>query len=114
MADQVVPHLYVPAYPWRLQPVATVVILTGFVVYSVWVALQGHGYAAPYLSPFSSPPVRVGGIPISLAWWVLWVLAGVRATCHVLREHGGTDRYYGPRFMVRIAGLEMHPKDTLS
>lgn len=34
--------------------------------------------------------------------------------CHVLREHGGTDRYYGPRFMVRIAGLEMHPKDTVS
>ena len=34
--------------------------------------------------------------------------------CHVLREHNGTDRYYGPRFMVRIAALEMHPKDTLS
>ncbi|HXX38208.1 MAG TPA: succinate dehydrogenase/fumarate reductase iron-sulfur subunit [bacterium] len=35
-------------------------------------------------------------------------------TCHVLREHGDMDRYYGPRFMVRIAGLEMHPKDALS
>jgi succinate dehydrogenase / fumarate reductase iron-sulfur subunit len=34
--------------------------------------------------------------------------------CHVLREHEGTDRYYGPRFMVRIAALEMHPKDTLT
>jgi len=34
--------------------------------------------------------------------------------CHVLRDHGGLDRYYGPRFMVRIAGLEMHPKDTIS
>ena len=34
--------------------------------------------------------------------------------CHVLREHNGTDRYYGPRFMVRIAALEMHPKDTLT
>ncbi len=34
--------------------------------------------------------------------------------CHVLREHHGTDRYYGPRFMVRIAALEMHPKDTLT
>ncbi len=34
--------------------------------------------------------------------------------CHVLREHDGTSRYYGPRFMVRIAGLEMHPKDTVS
>ncbi len=32
--------------------------------------------------------------------------------CHVLREHGGRDVYYGPRYMVRIAGLEMHPMDT--
>src|SRR5205807_175157 len=34
--------------------------------------------------------------------------------CHVLREHDGLDRYMGPRFMVRIAALEMHPKDSLS
>jgi len=34
--------------------------------------------------------------------------------CHVLRDHGGRDRYFGPRFMVRIAALEMHPKDTVS
>jgi succinate dehydrogenase / fumarate reductase iron-sulfur subunit len=33
--------------------------------------------------------------------------------CHVLRHHQGMDRYYGPRFMVRIASLEMHPKDAL-
>ncbi len=32
--------------------------------------------------------------------------------CHVLREHQGTDRFFGPRFMVRIASLEMHPKDV--
>ena len=32
--------------------------------------------------------------------------------CHVLREHEeGKDEYFGPRFMIRIAGLEMHPKD---
>jgi succinate dehydrogenase / fumarate reductase iron-sulfur subunit len=32
--------------------------------------------------------------------------------CHVLREHDeGKDEYFGPRFMIRIAGLEMHPKD---
>ena len=32
----------------------------------------------------------------------------------MLRDHGGFDRYMGPRFMVRIAALEMHPKDILS
>ncbi|MHB8604006.1 MAG: succinate dehydrogenase/fumarate reductase iron-sulfur subunit [Thermoplasmatota archaeon] len=33
--------------------------------------------------------------------------------CHVLRNHDGNPRFYGPRFMVRVASLEMHPKDTL-
>jgi len=33
--------------------------------------------------------------------------------CHVLRNHDGKQQYYGPRFMVRIASLEMHPKDVL-
>jgi succinate dehydrogenase iron-sulfur subunit len=32
--------------------------------------------------------------------------------CHVLREHPRTQ-FYGPRFMIRIASLEMHPKDSL-
>ncbi|MHB1501660.1 MAG: 4Fe-4S dicluster domain-containing protein, partial [Candidatus Dormibacteria bacterium] len=32
--------------------------------------------------------------------------------CHVLREHDGTGRFFGPRFMVRLASLEMHPKDV--
>jgi len=33
--------------------------------------------------------------------------------CHVLRDHQLHDRYYGPRFLVRIASLEMHPLDAL-
>ena len=33
--------------------------------------------------------------------------------CHVLRNHDGKGVFYGPRFMARIASLEMHPKDTL-
>jgi succinate dehydrogenase / fumarate reductase iron-sulfur subunit len=32
--------------------------------------------------------------------------------CHVLRTHNLHDRFYGPRFFVRVAGLEMHPKDA--
>jgi succinate dehydrogenase / fumarate reductase iron-sulfur subunit len=32
--------------------------------------------------------------------------------CHVLRDHSRQSKYFGPRYMVRIAGLEMHPKDT--
>ncbi len=32
--------------------------------------------------------------------------------CHVLRDHDRKDVFYGPRFFVRMAGLEMHPLDT--
>ena len=31
--------------------------------------------------------------------------------CHVLREHKKHDVFAGPRFFVRVAGLEMHPLD---
>jgi len=33
--------------------------------------------------------------------------------CHVLRDHRLQSQYFGPRFMVRVASLEMHPLDTL-
>jgi succinate dehydrogenase iron-sulfur subunit len=32
--------------------------------------------------------------------------------CHVLREHDEKAEFCGPRFLVRLAGLEMHPLDT--
>jgi succinate dehydrogenase / fumarate reductase iron-sulfur subunit len=31
--------------------------------------------------------------------------------CHVLRDHEKTEQFGGPRFFVRVAGLEMHPLD---
>jgi succinate dehydrogenase / fumarate reductase, iron-sulfur subunit len=34
--------------------------------------------------------------------------------CHVLRDHEKQEQFGGPRFFVRIAGLEMHPLDGLS
>jgi succinate dehydrogenase / fumarate reductase iron-sulfur subunit len=32
--------------------------------------------------------------------------------CHVLRDHGMKDQFLGPRFLIRVASLEMHPLDT--
>ena len=32
--------------------------------------------------------------------------------CHVLRDHQKKDTFAGPRFMIRLASLEMHPLDT--
>ncbi len=34
--------------------------------------------------------------------------------CHVLRDHQKTEEFGGPRFFVRVAGLDMHPLDSLS
>jgi succinate dehydrogenase / fumarate reductase iron-sulfur subunit len=31
--------------------------------------------------------------------------------CHVLRNRNGRASFVGPRFMIRLAGLEMHPLD---
>ncbi|HEY4348963.1 MAG TPA: succinate dehydrogenase/fumarate reductase iron-sulfur subunit [Gaiellaceae bacterium] len=33
--------------------------------------------------------------------------------CHVLRDHNLKSRYFGPRFLARIASLEMHPLDNV-
>jgi succinate dehydrogenase iron-sulfur subunit len=33
--------------------------------------------------------------------------------CHVLRNHDRKDAFFGPRFMIRMASLEMHPKDAV-
>ena len=32
--------------------------------------------------------------------------------CHVLRDREGQDKFVGPRFMIRVASLEMHPLDV--
>jgi succinate dehydrogenase iron-sulfur subunit len=34
--------------------------------------------------------------------------------CHVLRDHDKYEQFGGPRFFVRVAGLEMHPMDGAS
>jgi succinate dehydrogenase / fumarate reductase iron-sulfur subunit len=32
--------------------------------------------------------------------------------CHVLRDHAMHEKFIGPRFLIHVAGLEMHPLDT--
>jgi succinate dehydrogenase / fumarate reductase, iron-sulfur subunit len=34
-------------------------------------------------------------------------------TCHVLRDHEKKSAFVGPRFMIRLASLDMHPLDTV-
>src|SRR6478672_6154876 len=32
--------------------------------------------------------------------------------CHVLRDHQMHEKFIGPRFLIQVAALEMHPLDT--
>jgi succinate dehydrogenase / fumarate reductase iron-sulfur subunit len=33
--------------------------------------------------------------------------------CHILREHNRKDAFYGPRQLIKLANLDMHPYDSL-
>jgi hypothetical protein len=84
---------------WWLQPAATFVGFTAFVVYATWRAFEGsHFHSGPYLSPFYSPcltdrcqDVADFGTPFS--WWqlspalvVLIFPLGFRLTCYYYRK----------------------------
>ena len=83
---------------WWLQPLVTVTVLTGFVVYGTWVAFANRDYFAdPYLSPFYSPCLAksceeptwaiVGSWwPLSPALLVLPFPLGFRLTCYYYRK----------------------------
>jgi hypothetical protein len=83
---------------WWVQPLLVVVVLTSFIVYGMWAALQnGNYYVEPYLSPFYSPCIATAcahvTLPIIGSWWPLspafLVLAaplGFRVTCYYYRR----------------------------
>ena len=85
---------------WWIQPLLVLAVLTGFLVYATWAALQGSHYRfGPYLSPFYSPelfgsarsifgplpPWWPAFLPTSPAILILWVPAGFRFTCFYYR-----------------------------
>jgi hypothetical protein len=86
---------------WWLQPLLVFLVLSAFVVYATWAALQGeHYHWGPYLSPFYSPELIGGsrhawfgnrpgwwpsGLVFSPALFILWVPALFRVTCYYYR-----------------------------
>ncbi len=86
---------------WWLQPLAVLLGLGSFVVYSTWAAFQGEHYTAgPYLSPFYSPELfgdtahswfgpKPGFWPSWMPWspalLILWAPGGFRLTCYYYR-----------------------------
>lgn len=86
---------------WWLQPLAVLLGLSTFIVYSTWAAFQGEHYSfGPYLSPFYSPELFgssphawfgprpgwwPGWLPFSPALLILWAPGGFRLTCYYYR-----------------------------
>jgi hypothetical protein len=87
--------------PWWVTPGVVFTILSAFVIYSTWAALQGNNYHfGNYLSPFYSPELFgesehawfgprpgwwPGFLPFSPALLILWMPAGFRLTCYYYR-----------------------------
>jgi hypothetical protein len=83
---------------WWLEPLATGAALAVFIAYALWASLQGGDYyVEPYLSPLYSPCIAASCAHVSASlvgsWWtwspallVLWVPAGLRATCYSYRK----------------------------
>ena len=86
---------------WWIQPTATFLVLTAFIIYATWAAFQGtHYHYGGYISPFYSPEI-FGESPHALfgpqpGWWpqwltfspaflILWAPGGFRFTCYYYR-----------------------------
>ncbi len=86
---------------WWVKPLAILLGLSTFIVYSTWAAFQGaHYHSGPYLSPFYSPElfgdsphswfgpkpgIWPGWLPWSPAFLILWAPGGFRLTCYYYR-----------------------------
>jgi hypothetical protein len=73
---------------WWVQPLLTVIVLSGFAIYSFWsIAIASTGWeVGPYLSPFFSPLIHPGFWPLSPALLIFWMPLGFRATCYYYRK----------------------------
>jgi len=84
---------------WWLDPLATFVVFSAFVVYATWRAFADeYYYASPYLSPFYSPCLGdcvegssdfgqpLAGFPLSAALIILIFPLGFRMTCYYYRK----------------------------
>jgi hypothetical protein len=108
---------------WWLQPLATFVVFSSFIVYATWAAFQNaHYYFGEYLSPFYAPeifgdsPHSLFGpkpswfpswLPFSPAFLILWAPVGFRMTCYYYR-----GAYYKAFWADPIACAVGEPRKT--
>jgi hypothetical protein len=84
--------------PWWLLPVTVVVVLGGFVGYSIWASTTGAGEArnAPYLSPLYSPGWLAQRVPVFPGLLCILVPSLFRATCYYYRKAYHRSFFWDP------------------
>lgn len=72
---------------WRTAPMITFIVLSSFVLYATFRALENQYYLAePYLSPLYSPLIKPDWWPFSPAILILWAPGMFRFTCYYYRK----------------------------
>src|ERR1700724_2261116 len=98
--------------PIKLQPMKTFPLIKDLVTdvswnYKVNKKIQPFTYAADEPLPFVIQQEDIDRV-IEFRKCIECFMC--QDVCHVLREHEeGKEEYFGPRYMIRVAGLEMHP-----
>jgi hypothetical protein len=84
--------------PWWLLPLTVVVVLGGFIVYSLWAATTGVGEATgtPYLSPLYSPGWLAGHLPVAPGLLCILVPIAFRSTCYYYRKAYHRSFFWDP------------------
>jgi hypothetical protein len=98
---------------WWLSPLAVVVVLSAFGLYSLYAVVVNEHYrytggGADYLSPFYSPNVETLfgiDVPFSAALLVAWMPLGLRLTCYYYRK-----AYYRSFFLAPPACAVSGPR----
>ncbi|GMV37074.1 MAG: fumarate reductase iron-sulfur subunit [Fimbriimonadales bacterium] len=103
-----------PPGPIRVYPIKTFPLIRDLVTDVSWNYEQ-----AKKIQPFTYDP-KIGDQPFRIRQRDVARIQEFRKciecflcqnVCHVLREHQLKDHYFGPRQMIRLAALEMHPMD---
>jgi hypothetical protein len=84
--------------PWWLLPATVVVVLGGFIVYSIWASTTGVGEAAgaPYLSPLYSPTWLANHVPVFPGLLCILVPIAFRGTCYYYRKAYHRSFFWDP------------------
>ncbi len=108
--------LFDPAQPITIAPVKTFPLIRDLVTnvsFNFEVAKKIPSYAPPAAEADGSYRMQQMDVERGQEFRKCIECFLCQDVCHVIRDHpDNKDRFFGPRFLMRLAELEMHPLDT--